>query len=78
MITKSKKSKLLEALDAVRRDFESAVLSEIEARPEWPYWRVGEHVGLSEASVLKIAQNNNISRPAGPRPQTVNPEKGGL
>jgi hypothetical protein len=78
MLTTSKKSKLLEALDAVRRDFESAVMREIEAHPDWPYWRVGEHVGLSEASVLKIAQNNNISRPAGPRPQTVNPEEGGL
>jgi hypothetical protein len=78
MIPISKKSKLIEALDAVRRDFGVAVLREIEAHPEWPYWRVGEHVGLSEASVLKIAQNNKISRPAGPRPQTVNPEKGGL
>jgi len=78
MITTSKKSKLIEALDAVRRDFETAVLREIEAHPEWPYWRVGEHVGLSEASVLKIAQANNISRPAGPRPQTVTAEEGGL
>jgi hypothetical protein len=78
MITKSKKSKLIEALDAVRRDFGVAVVREIEAHPEWPYRLVAEHVGLSEASVLKIAQNNNISRPAGPRPQTVNPEEGGL
>jgi hypothetical protein len=78
MITTSKKSKLIEALNAVRRDFESAVLREIEAHPEWPYWRVGEHAGVSEATVLKIAQANNISRPAGPRPQTVNPEEGGL
>jgi hypothetical protein len=78
MITTSKKSKLIEALNAVRRDFESAVLREIEAHPEWPYWRVGEHAGVSEATVLKIAQANKISRPAGPRPQTVNPEEGGL
>jgi hypothetical protein len=78
MITKSKKSKLIEALNAVRRDFEAAVLREIEAHPEWPYWRVGEHAGVSEATVLKIAQANNISRPAGPRPQTVNTEEVGL
>jgi len=74
----NKKSKLLAALQAVRQEFEAAVMREIEAHPEWPYWRVGEHVGLSEASVLKIAQNNNISRPAGPRPQTETPEEGGL
>jgi hypothetical protein len=74
----SKKSKLLEALQAIREDFEIMVIREIEAHPEWPYWRVGEYAGVSEATVLKIAQKNNISRPAGPRPQTVNPEEGGL
>jgi hypothetical protein len=78
MLNISNKSKLLEALDAVRRDFEAAVLRAIEAHPEWPYRRVGEQVGLSEATVLKIAQNNNISRPAGPRPQAITPEEGGL
>ena len=74
----SKKSKLLAALQAIRRDFETTVLRVIEAHPEWPYWRVGEHVGLSEASVLKIAQHNNISRPAGPRAKTETPEEGEL
>jgi hypothetical protein len=74
----NKKSKLLAALQAVRQDFEAAVIREIEGHPEWPYWRVGEHAGVSEATVLKIAQANKISRPAGPRPQTVNPEEGGL
>lgn len=78
MFGKSRKSRLIEALNAVRRDFETAVLRTVEAHPEWPYWRVGEHAGVSEATVLKIAQANNISRPAGPRPQTVNPEEGGL
>jgi hypothetical protein len=65
-------------LQAVRQDFEAAVIREIEAHPEWPYWRVGEHAGVSEATVLKIAQANNISRAAGPRPQTVTAEEGGL
>jgi hypothetical protein len=76
MSDKTRKSKLIEALNAVRRDFESAVLREIEAHPEWPYWRVGEHAGVSEATVLKIAQANNISRPAGPRPKIETPEEG--
>jgi hypothetical protein len=75
MLDTSRKSKLKEALDAVRRDFEAAVMREIEAHPLWPYWRVGEHVGMSEASVLKIAQNNNISHPVGPRPKTEIPEE---
>jgi hypothetical protein len=74
----NKKSKLLAALQAVRQDFESAVLRTVEAHPEWPYWRVGEHAGVSEATVLKIAQANNISRPAGPRPKADTHEEGGL
>jgi hypothetical protein len=74
----SKKSKLIEALNAVRRDFEIAVLREIEAHPEWPLWRVGEQVGISEATVQKISKSYNLCRPAGPRPQTVTPEEGGL
>jgi hypothetical protein len=78
MKNSNKKSRLLSALQAVRHDFEAAVMREIEAHPEWPYWRVGEHAGVSEATVLKIAQANNISRPAGPRPQVETPEEGGL
>jgi hypothetical protein len=74
----NKKSKLIAALQAVRHDFEAAVIREIEAHPEWPYWRVGEHAGVSEATVLKIAQANDISRPPGPRPQAVKREEGGL
>ncbi len=78
MKNSNKKSKLLAALQAVRQDFEAAVIREIEAHPEWPYWRVGEHAGVSQATVLKIAQANNISRPAGPRPKSATPEEGGL
>jgi hypothetical protein len=78
MSNKLRESRLIEALNVVRRDFETAVLREIEAHPTWPYWRVGEHAGISEASVLKIAQANNISRPAGTRPKAANPEEGEL
>ena len=72
-----RKSKLLAALNAVRRDFEAAIMREIEAHPESPYWMVAEHAGVSEATVLKIAQANNISRPAGPHPQTENQKEDG-
>lgn len=78
METSTKKSKLLAALEALRQDFETLVIREIHAHPEWPYWKVGETVGMSESSVMKIAQKNNITRPAGPRPQKANPEEGGL
>lgn len=78
MISKSRKSKLIEALEAVRRDFEVAVLREIDAHPEWPFWRVAEQLGLSEATVQKISKSHNISRPVGPRPQNGITEKGGL
>jgi hypothetical protein len=73
----NKKSKLA-ALQAIRQDFEAEVMRAIDARPESPYWMVAKQVGTSEAFVLRTAQKNNISRPAGPRPQTVNPEEGGL
>jgi hypothetical protein len=78
MYPNPKKSKLLEALQALRQDFEAAVLREIEAHPEWPFWRVGEQVGISEATVQKISKSNNISRPAGPRPKSDITEEGGL
>jgi hypothetical protein len=74
----NKKSKLLAALQAIRQDFEAAVMREIEAHPESPYWMVAEQVGLSEASVLRIAQKNNIGRPVGPRPKMEPSEKGEL
>jgi hypothetical protein len=71
-----KKSKLLAALQVIRQDFEAAVIREIEAHPEWPFWRVGEQVGISEATVQKISKSKNISRPAGPRPKAETSEKG--
>ncbi len=73
-----KKSKLLAAFQAIRQDFEAAVMREIKAHPEWPYRLVAEHAGVSEATVLKIAQANNISRPAGPRPKTETLAEGRL
>jgi hypothetical protein len=71
-----KKSKLLAAFQAIRQDFEQEVMSEIAAHPESPYWMVAQQVGLSEALVLRTAQKNNISRPAGPRPKVKTSEKG--
>ncbi|MGB8032054.1 MAG: hypothetical protein WCF30_20575 [Terracidiphilus sp.] len=71
-----KKSKLLAAFQAIRQDFEAEVMREIDAHPESPYWMVAQKVGLSEASVLRIAQKNSISRPAGPRPKTETAEEG--
>ena len=76
MHTNTKKSKLLAALQAVRQDFEAEVMRAIEAHPEWPYRMVSEQVGLSEAFVLRTAQKNSISRPAGPRPKTETSEEG--
>jgi hypothetical protein len=72
------KSKLLGACQAIRHDFELAVMRQIQAHPEQPYWMIAEQAGISEATVLRIAHRHNISRPAGPRPQTVNPEESGL
>jgi hypothetical protein len=57
------KSKLMAALQAIRQGFEAAAMREIEAHPDWPYRLVAEYAGVSEATVLKIAQANNISRP---------------
>jgi hypothetical protein len=71
-----KKSKLLAALQAIRQDFEAEVMRAINAHPESPYWMVGQQVGLSESFVLRTAQKNNISRPAGPRPKVETSEKG--
>jgi len=76
MLNKTKESKLIEALNAVQRDFECAVLREIQAHPTWPYWRVGEQLGISEATVHKIAKNNHICRPAGPCPKSSPEEEG--
>jgi hypothetical protein len=78
MHTSTKKSKLLAAVQALRQDFEAAVLREIEAHPEWPYWMVADRVGLSEASVLRIVKKNNMSRTVGPRPRVEISDKGGL
>lgn len=78
MHTNTKKSKLLAALQAVRQNFEAAVIREIDAHPGWPYRMVSEQVGLSEAFVLRTAQKNNISRPVGPRPKSDTTEEGGL
>lgn len=74
----NRKSKLLAALQAIRQDFEAEVMHAIDAHPESPYWMVAQQVGTSEAFVLRTAQKNNISRPAGPRPNTETPEEGGL
>jgi hypothetical protein len=73
-----KKSKLLAAFQAIRQDFEAAVLREIDAHPEWPFWRVGEQIGISEATVQKISKSHNICRPVGPRPKSDTTEEGGL
>ena len=72
-----KKSKLLAALQAVRQDFEAAVIREIHVHPERPYWMVGEQVGISEATVQKISKNHNICRPVGPRPKSDTTEERG-
>ena len=74
----NKKSKLLAALQAIRQDFEAEVMRSINANPNSPYWMVAQQVGISESFVLRTAKKNNLNRPAGPRPQTVNPEERGL
>lgn len=76
MHTNMKKSKLLSALQAVRQDFEAAVMRAIDAHPKSPYRMVAQQVGTSEAFVLRTAQKKSISRPAGPRPKVETSEKG--
>ena len=78
MHSNPKKSKLLAALLAVRQDFEAAAIREINAHPEWPFWRVGEQLGISETTVQKISKSHNMSRPVGPRRRVEKSDKGGL
>jgi hypothetical protein len=73
-----KESKLLAALQAIRQDFEALAIREINAHPEWPYWMVAEHVGLSEATVQRISKSHNMSRPTGPRPKSKTRKEGGV
>lgn len=65
----NRKSKLKEAINRVRLEFERNVLDALEQHPEWTYDRVSEHVGLSTAVVQRISTRAGISRPVGPRPR---------
>ena len=74
---KQVKSKLLETLRAVRNELYAAVQREL-ADETRTYKDIAAANGISLATVQRVAERSGISRPVGPRPQTVNPEKGGL
>jgi hypothetical protein len=65
------KSRLKAALRAVCENLYSEIKAGIEDHPELTYRQLGEKYGCSEATIARVAQRNNISRPVGPRPQTA-------
>jgi hypothetical protein len=68
----NRKSKLKEAINGVRLEFERNVLDAMEQHPDWTYDRVSEHVGVSTAVVQRISTRAGKSRPVGPQPKVKN------
>lgn len=65
---KKGKSKLLEALRAVRNELYSAVKREL-ADETCSYKDIADANGVSVATIQRIAQRSGISRQVGPRPR---------
>lgn len=62
-------SKLQSAIRQIRDDFYERVKTEIIARPDSTYREIAEQLGVSSATVQRVATCNNLSRPTGPRPK---------
>ena len=67
------KSKLIEAVRNVRAEIYSAVRAQLSDESK-TYQQIADSVGVSSASVQRIAQQDGISRPVGPRPKSSTPE----
>lgn len=57
-------------LRQLREKLYSEVKAEILAHPEQTYADIAHTFLISVATVQRVAQRNNISRPVGPRPKT--------
>jgi AraC-like DNA-binding protein len=65
----NKKSRLIQAVRAVRDEIYSAVRTQL-ADENKTYQQIADVVGCSQATVQRVAQMDNISRPVGPRPMS--------
>jgi uncharacterized protein YdbL (DUF1318 family) len=66
---KNGKSKLIQAVHAVRDAVHAAVKEQL-ADERRTYQQIADTVGCSIATVQRIAQMEKISRPVGPKPKT--------
>jgi DNA invertase Pin-like site-specific DNA recombinase len=62
------KSRLIQAVRAVRNEIHAAVKEHLSDESR-TYAAIAESVGVSLATVQRIAQREGITRPVGPRPQ---------
>jgi hypothetical protein len=67
------KSKLLEAVHAVRRGIYADVREQLADETK-TYKQIADSVQCSVATVQRLAQMHGISRPVGPRPKSSTPE----
>ena|ERR1035437_3719288 len=71
---KQEKSKLLEALRAVRDEIYASVRLQLSDE-RLTYQQIADSNGISLATVQRVAERSGISRPVGPRPRaSENPE----
>ena len=67
---KNGKSKLLQAVRAVRNEIYTAVREQLADETK-TYQQIADSIGCSLATVQRIAQMDGITRPVGPRSKTV-------
>jgi DNA invertase Pin-like site-specific DNA recombinase len=67
---KDGKSKLLQAVRAVRNEIYTAVREQLADETK-TYQQIADSVGSSLATVQRLAEKEGISRPVGPRSKTV-------
>lgn len=63
------KSKLIEAVKALRQEIYGKVQGQLADEGK-TYQQIADAIGVSLATVQRIAQRDGITRPVGPRPQS--------
>ena len=66
---KNGKSKLVQAVRAIRNEIYAAVREQL-ADESRTYQQIADSVGCSLATVQRLAQCDGITRPVGPRPKS--------
>jgi uncharacterized protein YdbL (DUF1318 family) len=70
---KDGKSKLIEAVRNVRAEIYEAVSAQLSDESR-TYQQIADSAGVSSATVQRIAQQDGITRPVGPRPRSSTSE----